>query len=108
MVPSKQLRKLYAAGYQLTPEAFVELNSAPNITEIIDKILKLNPEIAILTITDINDISTGNYSADSDINASSDIKEENNVSDIQSKKSSEKKEEKQMIEPKKPVSSSRR
>jgi DNA polymerase II small subunit len=108
MIPSKQLRKLYAAGYQLTPEAFSELNSAPNITEIIDKILELNPEIAILTITDIKDISTGNYDPNSTINAFSESKEEASVSDIQSEETNEEKEEKQKIVSEKPVSSSRR
>lgn len=108
MVPSKQLRKLYATGYQLTPEAFAELSSTPNITEIIDKIIELNPDSAILTITDIRDISSGNYSPDSNANDSSEIKKETSESDIQSEETNEEKEEEQRIKSKKQVSSSRR
>ncbi len=108
MIPSKQFRKLYAAGYQLTPEAFAELNSTPNITEIIDKILELNPDTAILTITDIRDISTGNYSSDSNTNTSSEIKGETSEPDIQSEEINGEKEEKQKIVSKKTVSSSRK
>lgn len=108
MVPSKQLRKLYTAGYQLTPEAFAELSSAPNIIEIIDKILEINPNVAILTMVDIKDISTGNYNPDSNAEASSETKVKTSVSETQSEKTNEAEEKEQKIEPKKPISSSRK
>ncbi len=108
MIHSKQLRKLYAAGYQLTPEAFAELSSVSNITEIIDKILELNLDTSILTITDIRDISAGNYSLDSNAKDSSEIEETSNVTDVKSEETNEDKEEKQKVLSKKTITSSRK
>ncbi|GAI01066.1 unnamed protein product, partial [marine sediment metagenome] len=61
-----------------------------------------------LTITDIRDISTGNYSSDSNTNTSSEIKGETSEPDIQSEEINGEKEEKQKIVSKKTVSSSRK
>ena len=53
MATPKQLRKLYAAGYQLTPEAYSVINSVQNIDDFIDRILQLKLDKAILSDEDI-------------------------------------------------------
>ena len=56
MVTPKQLRKLFAAGYQLTPEAYSLLESIDDTESIIDKILSSKFDKAILSAEDINSI----------------------------------------------------
>jgi len=56
MESSNQLRRLFAAGYQLSPEAFSLLNSIENSDEIIEQILSLKLDKVILSLDDVNKI----------------------------------------------------
>ncbi|MHA2357154.1 MAG: metallophosphoesterase [Candidatus Heimdallarchaeaceae archaeon] len=56
MESSNQLRRLFAAGYQLSPEAFSLLNSIGNSDQIIEQILALKPDKLILSLEDVNQI----------------------------------------------------
>ena len=56
MVTPKQLRKLFAAGYQLTPEAYSLIENVTNIESVIEKILSKKFDKAILSVEDLNKI----------------------------------------------------
>ena len=56
MVTPKQLRKLFAAGYQLTPEAYSLMESINDTESVIEKILSSKFDKAILSVEDINGI----------------------------------------------------
>ncbi len=56
MVTPKQLRKLFAAGYQLTPEAYSLIESIDDTESLIEKILLSKFDEAILSAEDINRI----------------------------------------------------
>jgi len=56
MVTPKQLRKLFAAGYQLTPEAYSLIESIDDTESLVEKILLSKFDKAILSAEDINSI----------------------------------------------------
>ncbi|MHA1707990.1 MAG: metallophosphoesterase [Candidatus Heimdallarchaeaceae archaeon] len=50
---SNKFRKLFAAGYQLTPDAYNAIASKKDLEEIIEKIISSKPEKDILSLKDI-------------------------------------------------------
>lgn len=62
MDATKKLRKLFAAGYQLTPEAYKELISHQNSSDIVNQIIFSKIEKAILSLEDIIDFFGKNES----------------------------------------------
>ncbi len=76
MNPSKQLRKLVAEGYQLTPEAFSYLSSLENLDSVIEEILSSGTEKLILSIDDINEIIDKVGDVDAKIHADFKVEDE--------------------------------
>jgi len=56
MVPPKAVSKLFSAGYQLTKEAYVYLDSHSDIESVINQILSAKPENPILSLEAIETI----------------------------------------------------